>query len=62
MLVIDADTHVDETESTWEYMREEEFQFKPTTSYPAKLDPSRPSSDPIRFTEDKPNVCYLSIR
>ena len=29
MLVIDADTHVDETESTWEYMREEEFQFKP---------------------------------
>ena len=44
MLVIDADTHVDETESTWEYMREEEFQFKPTTGYPAKSDPSRPSS------------------
>ena len=44
MLVIDADTHVDETESTWEYMREDEFQFKPTTGYPAKSDPSRPSS------------------
>jgi len=41
MLVIDADTHVDETEDTWEYMREEEIEFKPTTAYPAKLDPSR---------------------
>jgi len=29
MLVIDADTHVDETESTWEYMREESFSSSP---------------------------------
>ena len=29
MLVIDADTHVDETESTWEYMREEDFSSSP---------------------------------
>jgi hypothetical protein len=40
MLVIDADTHIDETENTWEYMREEELQFKPTTGYPAKSDPA----------------------
>ena len=41
MLVIDADTHIDETENTWEYLREKELQFKPTTGYPAKSDPSR---------------------
>jgi uncharacterized protein len=44
MLVIDADTHIDETENTWEYLREEELQFKPTTGYPAKSDPGRPTS------------------
>src|SRR5262245_189728 len=44
MLVIDADTHVDETEDTWEFMRGEEIQFKPTTAYPKNLDPSRPPS------------------
>ncbi|MGH7832190.1 MAG: hypothetical protein ACREQK_00960 [Candidatus Binatia bacterium] len=44
MPVIDADTHVDENEDTWEYMREEELAFKPTTAYPAKPDPSRPPS------------------
>ena len=44
MLVIDADTHVDETEDTWEFMREEDVQFRPTPAYPAKLDPSRPPS------------------
>jgi len=42
MLVIDADTHIDETENTWDYLREEELQFKPTTGYPAKSDPARP--------------------
>ncbi len=46
MQIIDADTHLDETEATWEYMREEDLQYKPTTAYPAKLDPSRP---PIRY-------------
>jgi len=29
--VIDADTHVDETEETWEYMSETERRFKPVT-------------------------------
>ena len=46
MPVIDADTHVDETEDTWEYMREEELEFKPTTEAPAALDSSRP---PVRY-------------
>ena len=46
MQIIDADTHIDETDDTWEYMRAEELEFKPTTTYPAKLDPTRP---PIRY-------------
>ena len=44
MLVIDADTHVDETEDTWEYLRDEETQFKPTTVYPRTIDPSQTPS------------------
>lgn len=31
---IDADSHVDETEATWEYMDEAEIRFKPTTLEP----------------------------
>ena len=31
MPVIDADTHVDETEETWEYMNESDRRFKPIT-------------------------------
>ena len=46
MQIIDADTHIDETDDTWEYMRAEELEFKPNTTYPAKVDPSRP---PIRY-------------
>lgn len=46
MPIIDADTHVDETEETWAYMEEGERQFRPTTSYPREQDPSRP---PIRY-------------
>lgn len=46
MPIIDADTHVDETEDTWAYMEESEQQFKPTTSYPRDQDPSR---TPVRY-------------
>jgi predicted TIM-barrel fold metal-dependent hydrolase len=60
MLIIDADTHIDETEATWEYLREEELEFKPTTAYPAHVDPSRPPTRywmidgrrQMRFTRD----------
>lgn len=31
MLVIDADTHIDETEATWEHLAPNEQQFKPST-------------------------------
>ena len=66
MLVIDADTHVDETESTWEYMREEELQFKPTTGYPSSRIRARPSSRywlidghrQIRFIRDDKKDAY----
>jgi predicted TIM-barrel fold metal-dependent hydrolase len=37
--VIDADTHVDETDATWEYMPPEEQEFKPATV-------SRPGPNP----------------
>jgi predicted TIM-barrel fold metal-dependent hydrolase len=36
MLRIDADTHVDETEDTWEYMTREEARFKPISIDPGK--------------------------
>ncbi|HEU4341404.1 MAG TPA: amidohydrolase family protein [Candidatus Binatia bacterium] len=46
MRIIDADTHVDETEDTWEYMQQDELQFKPTTQYPANPNPNLP---PTRY-------------
>jgi uncharacterized protein len=42
--IIDADTHVDETEDTWEYMEPAEQHLKPTTGFPPNPDPSRPPS------------------
>ena len=46
MRIIDADTHVDETEDTWEYLQPDEQAYKPTTGYPPNPDPSRP---PARY-------------
>jgi len=46
MPIIDADTHIDETEDTWEYMQEADLQFKPTTTSPPNQDPTRA---PIRY-------------
>lgn len=42
MPVIDADTHVDETDDTWEYMQPAEQELKPYTARPANPDPKRP--------------------
>lgn len=39
---IDADTHIDETEDTWEYMRPDEKGFKPVVAYPSSPDSNRP--------------------
>ena len=41
MPVIDADTHVDETEFTWEFMQPDEQEMRPVTEFPANPDPSR---------------------
>src|SRR4051794_18329442 len=41
--VIDADTHVDETEDTWDSCQAD---LKPTTGYPRNPDPNRP---PVRY-------------
>src|SRR5690242_10665398 len=46
MPVIDADTHVDETEDTWEYMLASEQDLKPVVGYPNNPDPTRP---PTRY-------------
>lgn len=46
MGIIDADTHIDETDDTWEYMQEADLAFKPTTAYPANPDPKLP---PARY-------------
>jgi len=40
MPIIDADTHIDETEDTWEFMKESDLQFKPTTAYPTNQNPN----------------------
>jgi uncharacterized protein len=40
MPIIDADTHIDETEDTWEFMEESDRQFKPTTAYPTNQNPN----------------------
>jgi predicted TIM-barrel fold metal-dependent hydrolase len=39
---IDADTHIDETEDTWEYMLPSEQEFKPVVGTPSNPDPNRP--------------------
>jgi uncharacterized protein len=44
--IIDSDTHVDETEDTWEHVLPEELEHKPTTTAPRNQDPSRP---PVRY-------------
>jgi predicted TIM-barrel fold metal-dependent hydrolase len=44
--IIDADTHIDETEDTWEYMQADELQFKPVTQYPSNQNPNLP---PTRY-------------
>jgi len=40
MGIIDADAHIDETDATWEYMRDGDLQLKPTTTSPATPTPS----------------------
>lgn len=46
MGIIDADTHIDETDDTWEYMNDGESALKPTTTYPTNPDPKLP---PARY-------------
>jgi predicted TIM-barrel fold metal-dependent hydrolase len=41
MGIIDADTHIDETDDTWEFMTGDDLRFKPTTQYPANPDPTK---------------------
>ena len=40
--VIDADTHVDETEDTWEYLDPGDEQYRPETTFPSRYDAQRP--------------------
>ncbi len=44
MPIIDADTHVDETEATWDYLGKNEQAFKPVTQHPSRLDPGKTPS------------------
>ena len=46
MGIIDADTHIDETDATWEYITGADLPYKPTTTYPANPDPKLP---PARY-------------
>ena len=40
--VIDADTHVDETDATWEYLDPGDEEYKPETAFPSHFDPQNP--------------------
>jgi len=44
--VIDSDTHVEETEATWDFLAPDEQALRPTTGLPSKPDPTRP---PVRY-------------
>jgi len=46
MGVIDADTHIDETEATWEWLEPSQEALKPQPDAPANPDPNRP---PTRY-------------
>ena len=46
MGIIDADTHIDETDATWEYIQESDLPYKPSTAYPSNPDPKLP---PARY-------------
>lgn len=70
-LTIDADTHVDETEETWEYMLASEHAFKPVVGYPSNPDPKRATQrfwvidgdrQPRLARDDKRTVTTASTR
>ncbi len=44
--IIDSDTHVDETDDTWEFIPSQDAAYKPTTQFPSNPDPNRP---PVRY-------------
>lgn len=46
MGIIDADTHIDETDATWEYMTGADLEYKPSTAFPSNPDPKLP---PARY-------------
>ena len=51
MRIIDADTHVDETEATWEYCADDERVLMPVSEQPPNLDPNRPPTRYWRIDE-----------
>ena len=46
MNIIDADTHIDETDATWEFMTGDDLPYKPETTFPANPNPNLP---PARY-------------
>jgi uncharacterized protein len=69
--IIDSDTHVDETEATWEYVTPEELQYKPATGFPRHQDPNRPPTrywvvdghrKPRRIRDDAKSLTKIEAR
>ena len=46
MNIIDADTHIDETDATWEFMTGNDLPYKPATTFPTNPNPNLP---PARY-------------
>jgi len=44
--IIDADTHIDETDATWEFMTGNDLPYKPATTFPTNPNPNLP---PARY-------------
>ena len=46
LTVVDSDSHVDETDATWEYMPTEALEFKPFVHLAPNADPAVPLREP----------------
>ena len=44
LVVVDSDTHIDETEDTWTYVEPHERELAPVGAAPKQIDPSRPAT------------------
>ena len=70
LVVVDSDTHIDETEDTWAYVEPHERELAPVGAAPKQIDPSRPATRywvidgkrHLRFIRDDKRTEELKLR